>query len=387
MAAQYKLGGGVKLDPATIKAVAAPVPVVEIPGQVTLSYVAFDRDRDFTIGDGNNMLAWQSRASESKGSIKWGQFKLLMEEIQFFNLYWIPEKVPEPTIVYVGSAIGTHIDILAKYFPSFTWELYDPRDHDRILYGQPKIKIHKQFFTDTDAKKYADRKDVFFITDLRSSEYSRAEGLDLEQQYKNEALVAGDMDMQARWVKIIKPVKASLKFRLPYSWGWLSKVAVEGKDRTAFMARFPWIESVKGGTRTYLDGLVYIQQWGPLTTTETRLVPHDDLLTRDWDYTAHEQMMFYHNTQVREKQQFLNPITGERTDVAAKLGLLSDYDSVASTVIVMEYLQKFDTEPTPGKVVTILNDLILGANKGSTTLLGLRIGGKAATMVGDEEND
>ncbi len=386
MAALYKISGGVKLDPATLKATGLPVPEPDVTIEAP-TYVTFDRDRDFTIGDGNRMLPWHSRASESKSSIKWGQFKLLMEEIQFLTLYWDPDKIPTPTVVYVGSAIGTHIDTMTKLFPSIKWQLYDPRDHDRILYGNSQITIHKQFFTDEDAKRYAERKDVFFITDLRSSDYSRSDKLDTEQEYKNESLVANDMDMQMRWTKIIRPVKASLKFRLPYSYGWLAEVSVEGKARDAFMARFPWITSVKNGLRTYLDGLVFIQQWGPLTTTETRLVPHDELATRDWDHQAHEEMMFYHNTQVREKQQFINPITGDRTDVAGRLGLLSDYDSVATTVIAMEYLQKFGVDTNVSRTVAFLNALILGANKGQTDLLGLRIGGKAAKLLGDEDND
>lgn len=386
MAARFT--GGVKLDPAILVATSetkntAPKVIGVLP------YVSFSRDRDFTIGDGNGREAWRSRASDSKTSIKWGQFKLLIEEIQFLTLYWNPETIPTPTVVYVGSAVGTHIDVLVKLFPQIKWQLYDPRDHDRILVGNPQINIHKKFFTDDDAKQYAERKDVFFICDVRSSDYSRGEKLDIKTQHLNEAFVANDMDMQMRWTKMMKPVKASLKFRLPYTWPWIAEIGVDGPKRDAFMTEYPWITSLKNGTRTYLDGLVYIQQWGPVTTTETRLVPHDDLTTREWDYKAHEEMMYYHNTQVREKQKFLNPITGERTNVSSKIGLLSDYDSVATTAIIMEFLQKFGVKATSDRVVALLEALILGANKGSTTLLGLRIGGKtsAAVVSGDEDND
>ncbi|CAH6418949.1 Cap-specific mRNA (nucleoside-2-O-)-methyltransferase [uncultured virus] len=362
--------GGVKLDAAVIKA-AAPVALMSLgapqpgPDAMQLQNVTFDRNKHFTVGDGDPRTPYSRRKTESKLAVKWGQFKLLMEEVQFFNLYWDPSKVPRPVVVYVGSATGTHIAVLADMFPWFTFHLHDPREHDPILKGNKNIHIHKGFFNDEEAKVYAERKDVFLIVDIRSTTYKRNENVSTAEAKENEAIVASDMDKQMAWTRIIRPVKASLKFRLPYSWDFVK---------------------AQGKTRAYLDGLVYLQQWGPVTTTETRLVPHDDLRMRDWDYQAHEEMMFHHNTKVRAVQAFLNPITGSDGAVAPKMGLLSDYDSVATTVITMEYLEKFGVKPTQETVLPLLKEMIRGAAKGATTLFGLRVGSKSAT-ADDDDND
>lgn len=365
--AELKIGGGVKLTPA-LAGGELPIDlkaglVGEVVGPISLQYVPFSQDQHFTIGDNDPQRPWQSGSSKNTTAVKWGQFKLLIEEVQFLTLYWDPIKVPDPVAVYVGSAVGTHIAVLADMFPQFTFHLYDERKHDENLKSNEKIKIHQQLFTDLDAKQWAGRQDVFFISDIRSGNYKRDDEFKQAYAEANEKLVEVDMNRQMEWVKAIKPVRASLKFRLPYTWDFVV---------------------AKGKTRSYLDGLVYIQAWGPVTTTETRLVPNEDLGMRDWNYAAHQDMMFYHNTRVRVGQPFLNPLTRDRTRVDHMLGLWNDYDSILTTTIIMEYLTKFGVKPTKDNVVPLLKAMILGANKGKYTLYDLRVGGKHYAEIDDE---
>jgi cap2 methyltransferase len=51
------------------------------------------------------------------------------------------------------------------------------------------------------------------------------------------------------------------------------------------------------GVTKYLAGDVYLPVWGPITTTETRLVPSEGLY--DYDNTKYEENMFYFNTAAR----------------------------------------------------------------------------------------
>ena len=327
---------------------------------------AFDPSTDFTVGLGSKQQAYHRRADCVKKSIKWGQLKLLVAELEFFTRYWDEAQVPSPIVVYVGSATGTHIATLAKYFPSFSWELYDPNPHNPLLSKTPRVRIHQQFFTDDDAKHYAGRPDIFFITDLRTTSYLGGfeRKLTEPQERANEALVQENMDQQARWYNLIQPVQASLKFRLPYL--------------------YKWVDRVQKPTRKYLDGLVYIQAWAPCTSTETRLVPTKGAPEREWNYAAHEEVMFNHNVETREKQTFLNPITASILPIAPSLGLTNDYDSTMTTVVVMDYLSKFKVEPSNANVLAVLEDLIAGANEGKTNLVGLRAGVKLAEADDDE---
>lgn len=75
-------------------------------------------------------------------------------------------KYPKGHCVYVGAADGKHISLLHDMFPEVTFDLYDPRKF--MIKEGPRIKIYRQFFGDTDAKKYAGRDDIIFISDIRT---------------------------------------------------------------------------------------------------------------------------------------------------------------------------------------------------------------------------
>eukprot|EP00961_Rhodomonas_salina_P164988 2223290-Rhodomonas_salina.1 len=75
---------------------------------------------------------------------------------------------------------------------------------------------------------------------------------------------------QQRWHDIIRPLKSLLKFRLPWT----------------------------AGETEYLAGDVFLQAFGPITTTEARLVPHGHGRVM-WDHRRYEAQMFHFNTVTR----------------------------------------------------------------------------------------
>jgi hypothetical protein len=324
----------------------------------------FDEQDWLTLGDGDGYQEYFPRKGRVKNSVKWGQLKLFTTELQFFNKYWDPKAVPNPVCVYVGSAPGTHIKVLADMFPAFEFHLYDPRDvFDKELRKNSKIKLHVQFFEDKDAKKYAKRDDVFFISDIRSSNYNKNQFPSEEVERENEDLVLQDLALQKKWYDIIQPVRAHLKFRLPYTYGWQKTM----DDRMHF---------------EYLDGDIYRQAWAPQTSTETRLVPTPGEPLRKWNSALYEKMCFYHNNVIREHAVFVNPLNGLNSDIDIESGLIQDYDSTVFVATVKDYLKKFTLKGVPHidmdpeVVLNLSKHIIEDIGKDDVDIVSIRAGAK-----------
>jgi len=319
-------------------------------------FMDFDRNLWMTLGDGDGYQEYYSRKNGVKRSIGWGQLKLLLTEIQFLTLYWDPILVPKPKVVYVGAADGTHIPILAELFPTITFHLYDPREFNksvkdpsmatRIIIEEGSDPDNKGFFTDDECKKWENREDVFFICDIRAREYSVRDLAGKEerdaQNKENEKIVWENMEQQQNWVKIIKPVQAQLKFRLPYTYDFIME---------------------EGPTRKYLDGIIYRQPWALPTSTETRLVVLKPIkgqyIIKDWDLIKYQEVCFYHNTQVREKFKFYNPYSPNEKKVAIKFGLSEDFDSIMTYQIIKDYLGRYYDKDDPKFAQYLLSDIFL----------------------------
>jgi hypothetical protein len=299
--------------------------------------IIFDENDWLTVGDGDGYQNYFRRKFYDKTSVKYGQLKLLTTEIQFFNKYWNPEIVPAPLCVYVGSAPGIHLIPLLKMYPQITFHLYDPRDvFDKQLYNKEfssRVQLFVQFFTSSDAVKYAGRDDVYFVSDIRSSDYNRDNSETEESKKANEALVKEDLARQAEWVEIIQPVKAHLKFRLP------------------FQEPYDWVEK----ETLYFDGDVYKQPWAPQTSTETRLIPDLKAVKRKWNNKMYEDMLFYHNNVIRQHVNYINVLSQNNESYLEELGLTQDYDSTVFIQTLKEYVARFTYENPIDEEKTVLN--------------------------------
>ena len=265
-------------------------------------------------------MAYRRRKDEEKLSIHWGQRKLLLTLVQFLTLFWNPKKTPKPIVVYAGAAPGTNIKTVSMLFPEIEFHLYDPSPFK--IKNSDKIHIYQQYFTDDDAKKWSGRNDVYFVSDIRTADYTKAKNLD-----ENEDQIMKDMEMQMRWFAIINPVEGHLKFRPPYTGG----------------NRPPRIN--------YLYGYILKQPWAPQTTTESRLVPVRDEQGNwtypSWSAQKYQDQMFFHNVVIRESYRYNNPFTNDLTPIDIP-ELLNDWDSLCETQIWMDYLTvrtgKYDKE-------------------------------------------
>lgn len=278
---------------------------------------------DIFLRTNDPQLGYHRRKDEDKRSIHWGQRKLGLVLIQFLTRYWDPLKVKNPVVVYAGAAPGTNIKIVSDFFPEIEFHLYDPSPFK--IKGSDKIHIYQQYFTDKDAEKWKNRNDIYFVSDIRTADYTKAKNLD-----ENERTIMKDMEMQMRWYNIISPVKGHLKFRLPYTGG-------NRPDRM-----------------NYLYGHVLKQPWAPQTTTETRLVPVGHQIV-SWSCQMYQDQMFHHNVITREQYNYTNPFTHTDEPIDSP-ELMNDWDSMMEVQIWMEYLLK-RTGKSEMSMVTALSRL------------------------------
>ena len=321
-------------------------PIINLQYEMSALNLLNSRDftiKDLVIGPHTQRAPYRRRTGEDKIALHWGQLKLHLSEVEFFTLYWDPAKIPRPTCVYAGAAPGTHITLLSKMFPTFTFHLYDPAKFS--IEANDRIHLHNEYFTEDVARQYAGRNDILFLSDIRTADHEMLLTEELAKRgitqfdeddeaigpadvineaYKvskvrNEDQIWGDMKMQQSWVQIMNPEHALLKFRLPY--------ALDGKDMRV----------------QYLRGLVYWQVWPPQTSSETRLKPVRNAQgvydVSDWSILEYEQWCFHHNFVVREQWRFKNIFNGKDEPIDAP-ELMNDYDSTAQAMILRLYLEK-----------------------------------------------
>jgi len=261
-----------------------------------------------SLPDDFPQASWSSRIKTR--NLHWGQLKLLMGEIDFLN--WADTDDNIHIVVYAGAAPGNHIPFLSLLFPKLFFILYDPADFD--IEPSSTIVIRQEFFTDEVAHLYKGM-GVIFISDIR---------LGSDNEKEHEHLVHKDNCSMERWVEIMEPMRASLKFRFPFDW--------------------------KDPSYRYLNGTIHVQQFAPPTSAETRLWIGSDRDKRLYDVKSYEEKLFYYNTEYRNRSFLdLEPIFG------------INFDTWATFQILLEYLQKNDLiankEPPFLKIAAMILDI------------------------------
>ena len=132
--------------------------------------------KDIFLNPEYDETPYRRRNDEEKKCIHWGQRKLLLTVIQFLTLFWDPTQVPNPVVVYAGAAPGNNIGVISQLFPEVEFHLYDPRPF-KIKPIEGKIYLYNQYFTNKDAEKWSDRSDIYFISDIRTADYTKTKDL------------------------------------------------------------------------------------------------------------------------------------------------------------------------------------------------------------------
>jgi hypothetical protein len=252
-------------------------------------------------------LPYRRRHGEVKSTLHWGQRKLMLSEIEFLTKYTTKSLSPY-TCVYAGAAPGTHITFLSQLFPLVHFILIDPSEFS--IQASDQITIRQEFMTKSIAEEYVGLENLLFISDVRSVDYRAVDRSSLEESIQR------DMTWQSDWYKIIKPVAAMLKFRLP------------------------WDESVS----SYLDGEIYLPVWGPQSTTECRLIidraQHSNQVTnepglRQYDHQLINNQLFYFNN-ITRCCVYEHDLYSEELDHC--------YDCCTEIAILRRYLKSYDQD-------------------------------------------
>jgi hypothetical protein len=302
-------------------------------------YVFFNKNNLFTLGNGDGQADFDKESI--KNNLHLGQLKLLLSEMQ--TIIYYTDTTVVKNMVYVGAAHGYHIYVLAKLFPQLTYHLYDiSSGWDKRLYDLKNVIINNHYFEEKDVKEWQKRgEEIIFVSDIRNLEVGREEDTKADVD-KFEQLVGSDMLLQQTWVEQLKPALALLKFRLPYP------------------------DIVKKETQYYLDGTVFRQIFARPSSAETRLLV-TGLAYRDWNLINYDRMNAYFNRYIRPKGLYFNPIDGSKKPIYKRKGLYNDFESTATTIIVMDYLKKINSVINETNILKIL-DFILDNCYGSRKL-------------------
>jgi hypothetical protein len=214
--------------------------------------------------------------------------------------------------VYAGAAPGIHVKILSDMFPENHFVLVDSAPFN--VEQSPSITLINDVFTDKlarELKKTYTQTPILFISDVRTSD----RGLDDDEIM--QSCVQADMEAQKQWHRVLRAKKSLLKFKLPYT----------------------------PGQTNYLEGDLRFPVWGPLTTTECRLVVERGAESRMYDHKQHEERMFFFNT-VARTSLYKHAISGV-------VGLDHCYDCAAEVFILEEYIKKHTDQNIHSKVAKL----------------------------------
>lgn len=185
-----------------------------------------------------------------------------------------------------------------------------------------------------------------FISDIRNQDITKSKekqklklkGKEITEKilysYNTETdnIVIEDLERQRKWVEEIDPIKAHLKFRTPFN----------------------------SGLTNYFDGDIFLQNWSPHVSAETRLIPKKNgnkYLYKNYDHVDYESHLFYYNVIVRQQQVSHN----FNSEILPK-----KYDSICQLIIISDYFKKIlKKEPTKNDIEKICIELNIIDFKGS----------------------
>jgi len=264
---------------------------------IDLSKYTFKKDNIFKTTNQlpNLKLEYLERGQRPSTTMHLGQLKLFLANLQFL-LYYAP-KNKDVHVIYVGSGGRSRINFLTSLFPQCKLYLIDPiikknnMIDNKIFKNKNIVKIHKTIFTDKLVYKYKQdlkNKYTLIISDIRKE--------------TEESDIDDDNKLNMKWIKILKPNYAQVKWRIP---------RINKKYK-------------------YLDGKNYLQIYPGDASTETRLVikGNQKLKYKIWDYEDEDNILYGYNRLIRPayyKSNVKHKYTDHCHDCISMINLLQEY--------------------------------------------------------------
>ncbi len=299
-----------------------------------------ENDKEITV---NDILGWRPYTPvftqdyfKNFKSGHWGQRKLLLTEILFFTLYGRPNM----KVIYAGSAPSDHMLFLSEMFPTYHFSLIDPEKWNKkfqeihpSLGGQnfsenvkkyvinSKIDVYHGFMSDKLSRELGEKyknDDVLFVSDIRPTNIEEISSTIQER----EAVVKENMEMQARWYKIIKELNNKDVY------GMFKYKPIFGIDTTE-----------------YLDGELFYQPHARLLSPELRLITNK-LTSRKYDNRWLEQHLNWFNRVRRNVENAPRDIRIKGTfDVQFEYDIMKMYvDKFLNGDDVIKWMKKISIE-------------------------------------------
>ena len=142
---------------------------------------------------------------------------------------------------------------------------------------------------------------------------------------KLNKLILFDFDIQKKWVQIINPIYAYLKFRLPFD----------------------------NGKTKYFKGTIYLQPYSP-ESTEARLLTNNYETMTIYDNLEFDQKLAYFNCCIRGKD-----IKYKRwADIMEKYKVKNNWDNTLAFYILDFYLRKIKKIRSDEEVALLFLDIV-----------------------------
>lgn len=198
-------------------------------------------------------------------------------------------KASEGTVVYIGGSPGDHLNILAQMFPELKFVVYDPHPMPKITETVNLVK-REELFTDDHCSLFEKEEGaLFMISDIRKKTYKAiSDNMTMKEVVENAQIIVDDMESQRRWLKLMKPYFALMRFRP------LMKKEAKALGQTSFV---------------YPTGLHLLMPYSKVKTNSTMLMTHCGLPERTYYHKDFIDRLKWHNIVVRNSHVFMNPFT------------------------------------------------------------------------------
>lgn len=174
---------------------------------------------------------------------------------------------------------------------------------------------------DNDAYEYSKKSNILFMSDIRNLQIKKYDSDLVNYDY----IIDDDNTKQYKWVKIIKPKAAFLKFRPPYS---------PGKTK-------------------YFNGKIYLQAYSPLST-ETRLLVFNYDKETEYDNTEFDEKLNHFNCIIRQNKN----IKSEWKNIMEKNKIKYNWDNIYAFYVISYYLDKIKNIKNENETLKLFNNII-----------------------------
>ena len=305
-----------------------------------------------------------NKDNASEKIVHWGQLKLLMSEINFFNRVYEDNNFTWPTklVVYAGSAPGTHICYLSMMFPHFKFVLIDPRDIEFpkcYQYDNYNTLYVSEHITQKDIDEFLSQEmntilyikgymsavlstvfktyNALFISDIRS----------IEDKRFSEIAVLYDSLLHIDIIKNMSPSYSLIKSHCTYSDEVSRNLEdIKKAQDSSFIAKYrnhPYYDLIADGKYSkvtpFPQGIFYTQCWAGLSSSEIRLFVKGTPPIICYDNKKFEDKLYYYNN-VRRVAQYPNLINLFESDECIKMN--RSLDTHYHVYILLKYISLFD---------------------------------------------